>query len=98
MDPTAPPPNLAATPAPAEVVPLEHPEAEPTTPVARPRYAVWHFVTVVTGMLLGVSILLLAHKYFAARIFPAPVVAANFELVTTPNADFTASLIGMALR
>ena len=80
----------ALTPTLSDVVPLEPP---PASSPRRPRYVMWHLAIVGTGLLLGASILLLAHKYFSARLFPAPVVSANFALITTPNADFTASII-----
>ena len=74
-DPVEPPPSPAAEAVPADVVPLE---ATTPLPPPRPSYGLWHLVSVLTGLLLGASLLLLAHKYFAARIFPAPVVANNF--------------------
>ncbi|MGA3006974.1 MAG: TrmB family transcriptional regulator sugar-binding domain-containing protein [Opitutaceae bacterium] len=38
---------------------------------------------ILTGVLFGFSALLLAHKYFAARLFPAPAIP--YTVFTTPN-------------
>src|SRR5580658_1640679 len=40
---------------------------------------------ILTGLLFGFSALILAHKYFSARLFPAPKVQINYAVFTTPN-------------
>jgi phosphatidylserine/phosphatidylglycerophosphate/cardiolipin synthase-like enzyme len=54
-------------------------------PVRRQGDFHWHLAAVFTGLLFGFSALLLAHKYFSARLFPAPKVQINYAIFTTPN-------------
>ena len=64
--------------------------ARPGPPKTRPaahRQAdfLWHLLAIFTGLLFGFSTLLLAHRYFSARLFPAPKVPINYAVFTTPS-------------
>ena len=57
-----------------------------TRPYAgRPGGFLWSLLAIFTGLLCGFSALLLAHKYFSARLFPAAKVQINYAIFTTPN-------------
>jgi phosphatidylserine/phosphatidylglycerophosphate/cardiolipin synthase-like enzyme len=85
--------KLAAMPEPAQ--PISHasaagaalakPGPPPRTrpPARRPAGFLWPLFAIFTGLLLGFSSLLLAHKYFSARLFPAPKI--NYAVFTTPS-------------
>jgi hypothetical protein len=70
---------------------METPEVG-AAPELPPRSLLWQLICVVTGLLGGFSLLLVGHKYLAARIFPPPVVVTNYEVVVTPNPKFIDSL------
>jgi phosphatidylserine/phosphatidylglycerophosphate/cardiolipin synthase-like enzyme len=65
--------------------------AKPGPPKTRPHAHrqgnfLWHLPAILTGLLFGFSALLLAHKHFSARLFPAPKVQINYAVFTTPSA------------
>jgi phosphatidylserine/phosphatidylglycerophosphate/cardiolipin synthase-like enzyme len=85
-------PDIAQTLPTAAVTGSPPPMATTGTPPAKtgPRAGIgrkwlYHGMTIITGLALGFSALILAHKYMAARLFPAPEVRINYALITTPN-------------
>jgi phosphatidylserine/phosphatidylglycerophosphate/cardiolipin synthase-like enzyme len=76
---------------------------KPGTPKIRPHARrqgdfLWHLLAIITGLLLGFSSLLIAHKYFYARLFPAPKVQINYEVFMTPNPRLVQDVYAPAIK
>jgi phosphatidylserine/phosphatidylglycerophosphate/cardiolipin synthase-like enzyme len=58
----------------------------------------WHLITILTGLLFGFSLLLLAHQYLSARLFPAPKVQVNYAVFTTPSPSLFQEVYAPAIK
>jgi phosphatidylserine/phosphatidylglycerophosphate/cardiolipin synthase-like enzyme len=67
-------------------------------PIRPPGGFLWHVLAIVTGLLLGFSSLLLAHRYFSARLFPAPKVRINYAVFTTPSPSLFHEVYAPAIK
>jgi phosphatidylserine/phosphatidylglycerophosphate/cardiolipin synthase-like enzyme len=72
---------------------------KPNPPKTRPLGGFpWHVLSIFTGLLLGFSALLLAHRYFSARLFPAPKVRINYAVFTTPSSNLFQEVYAPAIK
>ncbi len=74
------------------------PGSPKTRPTRRPGGFLWHLLAIFTGLLLGLSVLLLAHQYLSARLFPAPKVQINYAVFTTPSPSLFQEVYAPAIK
>jgi phosphatidylserine/phosphatidylglycerophosphate/cardiolipin synthase-like enzyme len=67
-------------------------------PTRWPGGFLWHLLAIITGLLLGFSALVLAHRYLSARLFPSPKVRINYAVFTTPSPSLFQEVYAPAIK